>query len=110
MVIDFKKTLKHLYAPKTKPSIVDVEKANYIAVRGSGDPNDENSEYKQSISLLYPVAYAIKMSKKGDYKIPDYFDFVVPPLEGFWWQEGIEGVDYANKQNFKFISLQQTNL
>ena len=105
MVIDFKKTLKHLYVPKTKPSIVNVEKANYIAVRGSGDPNDENSEYKQSISLLFPVAYAIKMSKKGDYKIPGYFDFVVPPLEGFWWQEGINGVDYANKQNFKFVSL-----
>ena len=105
MVIDFKKTLKHLYVPKTKPSIVNIEKANYIAVRGSGDPNDENSEYKQSISLLFPVAYAIKMSKKGDYKIPGYFDFVVPPVEGFWWQEGIKGVDYANKQNFKFISL-----
>ena len=105
MVIDFKKTLKHLYVPKTKPSIVNIEKANYIAVRGSGDPNDENSEYKQSISLLFPVAYAIKMSKKGDYKIPGYFDFVVPPLEGFWWQEEIKGVDYANKQNFKFISL-----
>ena len=105
MAVDFKKTLKHLYAPKTKPSIVNVDKANYIAVRGCGDPNDENSEYKKSISLLYPVAYAIKMSKKGEYKIPDYFDFVVPPLEGFWWQDGIEGVDYANKQNFKFISL-----
>ena len=103
MAVDFKKTLKHLYAPKNKPSIVNVEKANYIAVRGSGDPNDGNSEYKQSISLLYPVAYAIKMSKKGEYKIPDYFDFVVPPLEGFWWQEGIDGVDYSNKQNFKFI-------
>ena len=105
MAVDFKKTLKYLYTPKTKPSIVNVEKANYIAVRGSGDPNDENSEYKKSINLLYPVAYAIKMSKKGDYKIPTYFDFVVPPLEGFWWQEGVEGVDYANKQNFKFISL-----
>ena len=105
MAVDFKKTLKHLYAPKNKPCIVNVDKVNYIAVRGSGDPNDENSEYKQSISLLYPVAYAIKMSKKGEYKIPNYFDFVVPPLEGFWWQEGIEGVDYSNKQNFKFISL-----
>ena len=105
MVIDFKKTLKHLYVPKTKPSIVNVEKANYIVVRGSGDPNDENSEYKQSISLLFPVAYAIKMSKKGDYKIPGYFDFVVPSLEGFWWQEGIKGVDYTNKPNFKFVSL-----
>lgn len=105
MVFDFKKEYKELYKPKTKPSIINVEKANFIAVRGVGDPNAENSEYKQSISLLYPIAYAIKMSKKGDYKIDDYFDFVVPPLEGFWWQEGIKGVDYANKDSFNFISL-----
>lgn len=105
MVFDFKKEYKELYKPKDKPSIINVEKANFIAVRGVGDPNAENSEYKQSISLLYPIAYTIKMSKKGDYKIDGYFDFVVPPLEGFWWQEGIKGVDYANKQNFHFISL-----
>ena len=105
MVFDFKKEYKELYKPKTKPSIINVEKANFIAVRGVGDPNEGNSEYKQSISLLYPIAYAIKMSKKGDYKIDDYFDFVVPPLEGFWWQEGIKGVDYANKDSFNFISL-----
>lgn len=105
MVFDFKKEYKELYKPKAKPSIINVGKANFIAVRGVGDPNAENSEYKQSISLLYPIAYAIKMSKKGDYKIDGYFDFVVPPLEGFWWQEGIKGVDYANKQNFHFISL-----
>lgn len=105
MVFDFKKEYKELYKPKDKPSIINVEKANFIAVRGVGDPNAENSEYKQSISLLYPIAYAIKMSKKGDYKIDGYFDFVVPPLEGFWWQEGIKGVDYANKDSFNFISL-----
>ena len=105
MVFDFKKEYKELYKPKDKPSIINVEKANFIAVRGVGDPNAENSEYKQSISLLYPIAYAIKMSKKSDYKIDDYFDFVVPPLEGFWWQEGIKGVDYANKDSFNFISL-----
>ena len=105
MVFDFKKEYKELYKPKVKPSIINVEKANFIAVRGVGDPNAENSEYKQSISLLYPIAYAIKMSKKGDYKIDGYFDFVVPPLEGFWWQEGIKGVDYANKDSFNFISL-----
>lgn len=105
MVFDFKKEYKELYKPKHKPSIINVEKANFIAVRGVGDPNAENSEYKQSISLLYPIAYAIKMSKKGDYKIDGYFDFVVPPLEGFWWQEGIKGVDYANKDSFNFISL-----
>lgn len=105
MVFDLKKEYKELYKPKDKPSIINVEKANFIAVRGVGDPNSENSEYKQSISLLYPIAYAIKMSKKGDYKIDGYFDFVVPPLEGFWWQEGIKGVDYANKDSFNFISL-----
>lgn len=105
MVFDFKKEYKELYKPKAKPSIINVEKANFIAVRGVGDPNEGNSEYKQSISLLYPIAYAIKMSKKGDYKIDGYFDFVVPPLEGFWWQEGIKGVDYANKDSFNFISL-----
>ena len=105
MVFDFKKEYKELYKPKDKPSIINVEKANFIAVRGVGDPNAENSEYKQSISLLYPIAYAIKMSKKGNYKIDGYFDFVVPPLEGFWWQEGIKGVDYANKDSFNFISL-----
>ena len=105
MVFDFKKEYKELYKPKAKPSIINVEKANFIAVRGVGDPNAENSEYKQSISLLYPIAYAIKMSKKGDYKIDGYFDFVIPPLEGFWWQEGIKGVDYANKDSFNFISL-----
>ena len=105
MVFDFKKEYKELYKPKDKPSIINVEKANFIAVRGVGDPNAENSEYKQSINLLYPIAYAIKMSKKGDYKIDDYFDFVVPPLEGFWWQEGIKGVDYANKDSFNFIYL-----
>ena len=105
MVFDFKKEYKELYKPKDKPSIINVEKANFIAVRGVGDPNAENREYKQSISLLYPIAYAIKMSKKGDYKIDGYFDFVVPPLEGFWWQEGIKGVDYANKDSFNFISL-----
>ena len=105
MVFDFKKEYKELYKPKAKPSIINVEKANFIAVRGVGDPNEGNSEYKQSISLLYPIAYAIKMGKKGDYKIDGYFDFVVPPLEGFWWQEGIKGVDYANKDSFNFISL-----
>mgnify|MGYP000925654269 FL=1 len=105
MVFDFKKEYKELYKPKAKPSIINVEKANFIAVRGVGDPNAENSEYTQSISLLYPIAYAIKMSKKGDYKIDGYFDFVVHPLEGFWWQEGIKGVDYANKDSFNFISL-----
>lgn len=78
---------------------------NYIAVRGYGDPNEEDGEYKQSIGLLYGIAFTIKMSKKGDHQIDEYFDFVVPPLKGFWWQDGVAGIDYAHKENFKWISV-----
>ena len=105
MAFDYKKEYKEFYMPKNKPSIVDVPKMNYIAVRGKGDPNEENGEYKKSIELLYGVAYTIKMSYKGIYKIDGYFDYVVPPLEGFWWQDGIDGIDYAHKENFEWISL-----
>ena len=78
---------------------------NYIAVRGSGNPNDADGEYKQSIGLLYGIAFTIKMSKKEDHQIDGYFDYVVPPLEGFWWQEGVSGIDYARKEEFKWISV-----
>ena len=100
MAFDFKKEYKEFYMPKNKPGIVSVPGMNYIAVRGHGDPNVEGGEYKQAIELLYGIAYTIKMSKKGDHQIEGYFDYVVPPLEGFWWQEGVEGVDYAHKENF----------
>ena len=105
MAFDYKKEYKEFYMPKTKPSIVTIPGMNYIAVRGQGDPNMEDGEYKQSIGLLYGIAYTIKMSKKGDHRIKGYFDFVVPPLEGFWWQDGVDGIDYANKENFKWISV-----
>ncbi len=105
MAFDFKKEYKELYPSKDKPSIVKVPKMNYIVVRGKGDPNDEDSEYKTTIGLLYGIAYTIKMSKMGDHQIAGYFDFVVPPLEGFWWQDGNnEGIDYAHKDDFNFIS------
>lgn len=91
--------------PKGKPEIVTVPKMNYIAVRGKGNPNEEDGEYKKSIELLYGIAYTIKMSKKGDYKIEGYFDYVVPPLEGFWWQENVDGIDYSRKENFQWISV-----
>ena len=105
MAFDFKKEYREFYMPKNKPSIVNVPKMNYIAVRGKGNPNDEGGEYKQSIGLLYGVAYAIKMSKKSDYKIKGFFDYVVPPLEGFWWQDGVKSIDYSHKENFKWISI-----
>lgn len=105
MAFDYKKEYRELYMPPKKPVIVTVPPMNYIAVRGHGDPNAEDGEYKQAIELLYGIAYTIKMSKKGSRAIEGYFDFVVPPLEGFWWQEGIAGADYSRKEDFKWISL-----
>ena len=105
MAFDFKKEYKEFYLPKNKPGIVTVPKMNYIAVRGSGDPNLEDGEYKRAIGLLYGIAFTIKMSKKGDHQIDGYFDYVVPPLEGFWWQNGKAGIDYAHKEDFHWISV-----
>ncbi len=105
MAFDYKKEYKEFYMPKDKPSIVTVPPMNYIAVRGKGDPNQEDGDYKQAIGLLYGIAYTIKMSKKSDHRIDGYFDYVVPPLEGFWWQDGIEGVDYTRKDTFNWISV-----
>ena len=105
MAFDYKKEYKEFYMPDNKPSIVTVPKMNYIAVRGKGDPNNENGEYKDSIGLLYAIAFTLKMSYKGSHKIDGYFEYVVPPLEGFWWQEGSDTIDYANKNGFNFISL-----
>jgi hypothetical protein len=105
MPFDFKKEYKEFYMPKTKPQLVTVPRANYIAVRGQGDPNEEGGAYQQAIGVLYAVAYTIKMSKKGDHRMEGYYDFVVPPLEGFWWQEGEEGVNYTDKSTFRWISV-----
>ena len=105
MAFDLKKEYKEFYMPKNKPEIVTVPPANYIAVRGTGDPNEEGGAYKKAISVLYAVAYTLKMSYKTDYQIEGFYQYVVPPLEGFWWQEGIEGVDYTNKSTFHWISV-----
>ena len=123
MAFDYKKEYKEFYMPKGTPSIVTVPKMNYIAVRGSGDPNEEDGDYQKAIGLLYAIAFTIKMSKKGDHKIDGYFDYVVPPLEGFWWQderspedavmqaeqpggqERIHGIDYSRKADFHWISV-----
>ena len=102
MAFDFKKEYREFYMPKNKPQIVTVPPANYIAVRGMGDPNEEGGAYKAAIGVLYAVAYTIKMSKMGNHRMAGYFDFVVPPLEGFWWQEG---VDYSDKSAFHWISV-----
>ena len=105
MAFDYKKEYKEFYIPKNKPSIVEIPKMNYIAVRGKGNPNDEEGEYKKTIGLLYGIAFTIKMSYKGTYKIDGYFEYVVPPLEGFWWQDGRVGIDYNQKEELNFISI-----
>ena len=105
MAFDYKKEYKEFYLPPKKPSIVDVPEMRFIAVRGKGNPNEEDGEYKASIGLLYGIAFTIKMSKLGDHRIDGYFDYVVPPLEGFWWQDGVQGIDYSRKDDFQWISL-----
>lgn len=102
MAFDYKKEYKEFYLPARTPGIVTVPAMNFLAVRGQGDPNEEKGAYKEALGLLYAVAYTIKMSKQ---KPDGYFDYVVPPLEGLWWQEGIHGVDYAHKKAFQWISL-----
>lgn len=105
MAFDFKKEYKEFYLPVSRPVIISVPAFNFIAVRGNGNPNDPDGEYSKALNLLYGTAYTIKMSKKTDYRIDGYFDYVVPPLEGFWWQDGTEGVDCAHKENFRWISV-----
>ena len=105
MAFDYKKEYKEFYMPKNKPGIIEIPKMNYIAVRGKGDPNEESGEYKNSIGLLYGIAFTIKMSYKGAHKIEGFFEYVVPPLEGLWWQENTQGLDYARKEDMHFVSM-----
>ncbi len=105
MAFDFKKEFKEYYMPKNKPQIVDIPSMNYIAVRGKGNPNDEGGEYKKAIEVLYAVAYTLKMSYKTDYKIEGFFEYVVPPLEGFWWSDNGGNFDYSDKSELKWISV-----
>ena len=105
MAFDFKKEYKEFYMPKNKPEIVTVPKANYIAVRGKGNPNEIDGAYQKAISILYAVAYTLKMSYKTEHKIEGFFEYVVPPLEGFWWQDNVDGIDYADKAAFNWISV-----
>lgn len=106
MAFDFRKEYKEYYLPKNKPEIITVPRANYIAVKGKGDPNEENGAYQQALGVLYAVAYTLKMSYKTDHRIDGFFvEYVVPPLEGFWWQDNVDGVDYADKSAFHWISV-----
>lgn len=105
MAFDFKKEYKEFYLPKDKPQIVTVPKANYIAVRGEGDPNEADGAYQKAVGVLYAIAYTLKMSYKTGYKMEGFYEYVVPPLEGFWWQDGVDGIDYSDKSTFHWISV-----
>lgn len=105
MPFDYKKEYKEFYMPKATPSIVNLPSMNYIAVRGCGNPNEEEGAYKKAIGILYSIAFTIKMSYKGPHKIDGYFEYVVPPLEGFWWQDNVDGIDYSRKDTFRWISV-----
>ena len=105
MAFDYKKEYKEYYMPSKKPVIVEIPKMNFIVVSGKGDPNLEGGEYGKAMNLLYGIAYTLKMSYKGDHKIEGFFEYVVPPLEGFWWQDAVEGIDYSRKDAFQWISL-----
>ncbi len=104
-IFDFKKEYKEFYMPKNKPEIVTIPAMNYIAVRGQGNPNQQGGAYQKAIGVLYAVAYTLKMSEKGSHKIEGFFKYVVPPLEGFWWQKDIHGIDYNKKDSFNWISV-----
>ncbi len=105
MAFDYKKEYKEFYLPKNRPEIITIPSMNFISVRGKGNPNEEDGAYKQSIGLLYGIAFTIKMSKRGNHQIDGYFDYVVPPLEGHRWKSGIEGIDYSRKEDFEWISM-----
>ena len=105
MPFDYKKEYKEFYLPPKTPGIVTIPPMNFLAVRGQGNPNEENGPYKRALEMLYAVAFTIKMSKLGNHKLEGSFDYVVPPLEGLWWQEDVRGVDYTHKEDFQWISL-----
>ena len=105
VAFDYKKEYKEFYLPGSKPEIVDVPEMNFIAVSGAGNPNDEDGEYKKAMGILYGLAFTIKMSKKAGHELDGYFDYVVPPLEGFWWMDGVDGIDYSRKEDFQWISV-----
>lgn len=105
MAFDYKKEYKEFYLPPKTPGIIRIPEMNYLAVRGQGDPNEPEDAYKTAIGLLYAIAFTIKMSYKGSHKIDGYFSYVVPPLEGLWWQPGSDRIDYSHKEAFRWISM-----
>lgn len=105
MAFDFKKEYREFYLPTGKPQVVTLPPMNYIAVEGQGDPNQEGGPYQRALEILYAVAYTLKMSRRNGYEMAGFFDYVVPPLEGFWRQEGTAGFDCRDKSALLWTSV-----
>lgn len=105
MPFDFKKEYRELYVPAEKSKIITVPRMRFAAVRGAGDPNAEGGAYQQAVAILYAVSYALKTSWKKGREIEGFYDYVVPPLEGFWQQDGAADVDYSRKESFRWITV-----
>ncbi len=82
---DYKKEYRDLYQPGKRPSLVDVPPIPMFLVDGAGDPS--GAAYQAAMSALYTVTFTLKMSRLGPWRPEGYFDYVLPPLEGFWWTE-----------------------
>lgn len=102
--LDYKKKFKELYQPSAKPALIDVPEMIFFAVEGAGDPN-KCREYKEAMEILYGLSFTVKMSKMNNTQPEGYFEYVVPPLEGLWYQESTNGIDYSRKDDFHWISM-----
>lgn len=104
--LDYKKEYKDLYQPAVKPSLIDVPEMRFIAVDGEGDPNTCPA-YKEAMEILYGLSFTIKMSKMSGAQPEGYFEYVVPPLEGLWYSDGVDfdGLNVTDKNKFKWVSM-----
>lgn len=105
MAFDYKKEYKDLYIPKATPTVVEVPDMKFIAVDGTGNPNDPDGEYQRALGILFPVAYTLKMSHKTNYSIDGFFEYVVPPLEGLWWTDNGAIDDFSDKSAFRWTAM-----
>ncbi|MCL2108969.1 MAG: GyrI-like domain-containing protein [Oscillospiraceae bacterium] len=98
MPIDYKKTQKEFYQPKTTPSVIDVPQMVFIMVDGAGNPNT-SEEYKSALEILYGLSYTIKMNSKT------VMEYVVPPLEGLWCLNDGSEDWYKDKSKYCWTSI-----
>jgi hypothetical protein len=104
--LEYVKAYPELYAPGTEPSITDVPEMNFLMVDGSGDPNELEGAFTKAVELLYGIAYTIKMSPKSGNAPEGYFEYAMPPLEGFWgFGDGAGDLLAADKRLFQWTAM-----